>query len=67
MNETTNETTQPYEPMTGLMYCLVRVAEDRRFELLRVTPNTLSNTVAWRSPASAAVRQLREHDLSEHR
>ena len=31
----------------------VRVAEDRRFELLRVAPNTLSNTVAWRSPASA--------------
>ena len=25
-------------PMTGLMYWLVRVAEDRRFELLRGCP-----------------------------
>src|SRR6516164_7496127 len=38
MNETANETTQPYGPMTDLTYCLVRVAEGRRFELLRGCP-----------------------------
>jgi hypothetical protein len=29
--------------------------------------NTLSNKVGYRSPASAAVRELREHDPGERR
>ena len=45
----------------------VTVAEDRRFELLRGCPNTLSNNAGQRSPASAAVRDLPKHDLGEHR
>jgi len=47
---------------------LVNVVEDNaRPELARVAPNTLSNTVAWRSPASATVREQREHDPGDHR
>jgi len=36
----------------------VRVAEDRRFELLRGSPNTLSNKVGQRPPGAATVREL---------
>jgi hypothetical protein len=36
------------------------MAEDRRFELLRGCPNTLSNTTAMRSPTVATVRDLPE-------
>jgi hypothetical protein len=34
------------------------MAEDRRFELLKVAPNTLSNNVGQRSPASVTIRDL---------
>jgi hypothetical protein len=34
------------------------VEEDRRFELLRVAPNTLSNNVAQRSPGFTTVRDV---------
>ena len=46
---------------------LVSVAEDRRFELLRLAPNALSDNAGQRSPASATVRELRKHDPRDHR
>jgi hypothetical protein len=49
------------------MFLQVRVAEDRRFELLRVAPNTFSNNAGRRSPASATVRELRKHDPGDRR
>jgi hypothetical protein len=50
------------------MFLQVSVAEDKRFELLRgLHPNTLSNNADQRSPASATVRDLPEHDRGGHR
>ena len=41
----------------------VRMAEDKRFELLRgLHPNTLSSNAGLCSPASATVRELRKHE-----
>jgi len=50
-----------------LVFLQISVAEDRRFELLRGCPNTLSNIIVRRSPPSATARDLPEHDLGEHR
>jgi len=44
------------------VFSLVSVAEDARFELARVAPNTLSNSADLRSPVSATVAELRKHD-----
>ena len=53
--------------MIGVVYCLVNVAEDKRFELLRgLHPNTLSNNAGQRSAAFATIRELHKHDPSEH-
>jgi hypothetical protein len=38
----------------------------RRVEI-RSDTNTLSNNVAWRSLASATVREPRKHDPGDHR
>jgi len=43
----------------------VSAAEDRRFELLKGRPNTLSNNAHQRSPTSTNVRELRKHDQRE--
>ena len=53
--------------MTRPAYLQVSVAEDGRFELPRLASNTLSNNADQRSPGSATVRELRKHDLGEHR
>ncbi len=44
------------------MFPQLSVAEDARFELARVAPNTLSNNAGQRSPASVTVRDLPKHD-----
>lgn len=45
----------------------VRMAEVKRFELLRGCPNTLSNTADPRSPQSATGHHLRRHRGSGRR
>jgi len=40
------------------MFVQVSVAEDRRFELLRGCPNTLSNNADRRSPGFTTVRDV---------
>jgi hypothetical protein len=61
------DTMGPLDSGHSPMFLQVRVAEDRRFELLRgVAPNTLSNNAGQRSPASATVRELHKHHPSEH-
>jgi hypothetical protein len=47
------------------MFMQVSVAEDRRFELARGCPNTLSNNAGQRSPQAATVRDLPEHDRGD--